>query len=71
MREFYITIKNDENVQENFEKIPFDLDPSADIVRQADDTVLALLDSFWMGIGYKDKISQKVYQLKKKTSTGW
>ena len=64
MREFFITIKNDGNVLENFEKIPFDLDPSADIVRQADETVLGLLDSFWMEVGDKDNISWKVFQFK-------
>jgi hypothetical protein len=64
MREFYITIRNDGSILENFEKIPFDLDPSRDIVRQAEGTVEALLDSFWMGIGDKDKISWKVFQIK-------
>ena len=64
MREFFITIKNDGNVLENFDKIAFDLDPSKNIVKQADETVLALLDSFWMEVGDKNNISWKVFRKK-------
>ena len=64
MREFFITIKNDGNVLENFDKIAFNLDPGEDIVKQADETVLSLMDSFWIEVDNKNNVSWKIFQFK-------
>ncbi len=61
MRKFYISVRRDGKIFQNLEKIAFGLDPSANIVRQAEHTVSSSLDDLHVPENGREGFSWKVF----------
>lgn len=59
---FFLTIKQGESVFGKFDKFEFNLNPSRNIVEQAEMTVSTILDSFEIPESTRDNFSWKVYR---------
>ena len=61
-QKYFITLKNKNVVFGKFEKFEFNLNPSRNIVEQAEMTVSTILDSFEIPESTRDNFSWKVYR---------
>ncbi len=59
---FFLTLKHGENVFGKFDKFEFILDPSKNIVEQAEMTMSNILDSFEIPESTRKNFSWKVYR---------